>query len=67
MHALAHGMGGDVIEFFHNIFTNFRGATAFGTFANKIIHEVASFRLDWYKPKSYLRSGWVGENTMAFL
>jgi hypothetical protein len=41
MHALAHGMGGDVIEFFRDIFTNFKGATAFGTFANKIIHEVA--------------------------
>lgn len=67
MHALAHGMGGDVMEFFHNIFTNFKVATAFGTFANKIIHEVASFRLDWCKPKSYPRSGWVGENIMAFL
>jgi hypothetical protein len=39
MHSFAHGMGGDVMEFFHNIFTNFKVATAFGTFANKIIHE----------------------------
>ena len=67
MHALAHGMGKDVIQFFHDIFTNFKVATAFGTFANKIIHEVASFRLDWCKPKSYPVSGWVGENMMAFL
>lgn len=67
MHALAHGMGGDVMVFFHDIFTNFKRGEAFGTFANKIIHEVASFRLDWCKPKSYPRSGWVGENIMAFL
>ena len=67
LHALAHGMGGDVIEFFHGILTGFKRGNGFGNFVNATISDVASFGLDWCKPKKYPKSAWVGENIMAFL
>ena len=67
MHALAHGIGGDVIEFFHGILTGFKRGNGFGNFVNATISDVASFGLDWCKPKTYPKSAWVGENIMSFL
>ena len=67
MHALAHGIGGDVIQFFHEIFASMKRATDFTKFANDIILDIAGFGLDWCKPKTYPKSAWVGENIMAFL
>ena len=67
MHALAHGIGGDVIEFFEKILTSLKRDAAFGRFVNAIIRDIASFNLSWCKPKTYPKKAWVGENIMAFL
>ena len=67
MHALAHGQGGDVIEFNHNILTSFERGAAFTKYVNVTLSDIAGFRLDWCKPKTYPKSAWVGENIMAFL
>ena len=67
MHALAHGMGDDVIQFNHAILTNFKRGSKFAKIANETLLEIAFFNLDWCKPKSYPKSAWVGENIMAFM
>lgn len=67
MHALAHGIGDDVIHFIHSILTEFKQGTAYGDFANDIISDIDAFNLDWCKPKTYPKSAWVGENIMAYL
>ena len=56
-----------MIEFFHGILTGFKRGNGFGNFVNATISDVASFGLDWCKPKKYPKSAWVGENIMAFL
>ena len=67
MHALAHGIGDDVIHFIHSILTEFKQGNTYGVFANGIISEIEAFNLDWCKLKSYPKSAWVGENIMAYL
>ena len=67
LHLLAHGIGDDVIHLNHSILTSQGAATDFARFANRILADIASFNLDWCKPKLYPKSAWIGENVMAFV
>ena len=67
MHAIAHGIGPDVMEIWRLILAHKNRYKPFVDFANKILDDVASFRLDWCKVKSLPKGGWVAENCMAFI
>ncbi len=67
LHAMAHGIGDDVIEFTDNILKSNERGKKYADFANEILKDVASFQLSWCKPKTYPKSAWVGENVMAYL
>ena len=67
LHLLAHGIGDDVIHLNHSILTSQGAAADFTRFANRILSDIASFNLDWCKPKLYPKSAWIGENIMAFV
>ena len=67
MHGLAHGIIPDVMDILHTILSHHKKFTAFVAFANPILHDVASFRLDYVKVKSLPKAAWVGENSMAYM
>ena len=67
LHAMAHGIGDDVIEFTDNILKSNDRGKKYADFVNEILKDVASFQLSWCKPKMYPKSAWVGENIMAYL
>ena len=67
MHGLAHGIIPDVMDILHTILSHHKKFTAFVAFANPILHDVASFRLDYCKVKSLPKAAWVGENSMAYM
>jgi hypothetical protein len=67
MHAIAHGMVPDVMDFVHRILSQWKKFTDFTNFANPIISDIAKFGLDWLKLKSLPKSAWIGENSMAYM
>jgi len=67
MHALAHGIIPDVMDILHTILSHHKKYAAFIAFANPILYDVASFRLDYCKVKSFPKAAWVGENSMAYM
>jgi len=67
MHALAHGIVPDVMDIVHSILIHYKKYTAFINFANPILEEITSFRLDYCKIKSLPKAAWVGENSMAYM
>ena len=67
MHALAHGIVPDVMDIVHSILIHYKKYTAFINFANPILEEITSFRLDYCKIKSLPKAVWVGENSMAYM
>lgn len=67
MHALAHGIVPDVMDIIHSIFTHYKKYKAFIDFANPILEEIISLRLDYCKLKSLPKAAWVGENSMAYM
>jgi hypothetical protein len=67
MHGLAHGIVPDSDNIIQTIFKNHGLCTRFYTMANKIIDDVASFRLDWCKVKTLPKAAWIGENSMAYM
>ena len=67
MHALAHGIIADCMDIIHQIFAHHKKATAFFNFANVILEQVTSCRLDYCKVKSLPKAAWVGENTMGYM
>ena len=67
MHAIGHGMGADIIEFFEQILTSQKKGNDFTKFANKIIEDISDFKLSWCKVLRYPKKGWVAENVMAYM
>ena len=67
MHGLAHGIIPDVMDILHTILSHHKKYAAFIAFANPILYDVASFRLDYCKVKSLPKAAWVGENSMAYM
>ena len=67
MHGVAHGIIPDVMVILHTILSHHKKLTAFIDFANPILHDVASFGLDYCKVKSLPKANWVAENSMAFM
>ena len=67
LHNLAHGIIADVIAAIHSILSAKHKFDAFTRFGNKILSEVASFKLDFCKVKLLPKTAWVGENTMGYM
>ena len=67
MHGLAHGTIPDSDNINQKIFKNHGLCARYYTMANKIISDVASFRLDWCKVKTLPKAAWIGENSMAYM
>ena len=67
MHAIAHGMVPDVMDFVHRILSHWKKFTEFTKFANVILSDIAMFRLDWCKPKPLPKAAWIGENSMGYM
>ena len=67
MHGLAHGIIPDVMDILHAILSHQKRFTDFIAFANLILHDVTSFRLDYFKIKSLPKAAWAGENSMAYM
>ena len=67
LHAMAHGVGDDAIQFTDSILKSNDRGKKYADFVNEILKDVASFQLSWCKPKMYPKSAWVGENVMAYL
>ena len=66
MHALAHGIITDTMNIFHQIFARYKKFEAFLWFANPVLEDVSSMRLDYCKVKSLPKAAWVGENVMGY-
>ena len=67
MHGLVHGIIPDVMDILHSILSHHKKLTAFNDFENLIMHDVASFGLDYCNVKSRSKANWVAENSMAFM
>jgi len=66
MHGMAHGMIPDVMEITHAIFSKYSKKKPFYDYANVILADVATFRLDYCKLKTLPKAAWVGENVMGY-
>ena len=66
MHGLAHGIIPDCMEITHTIFAKYKKRQSFFDYANPILEDVASFRLDYCKLKTLPKAAWVGENVMGY-
>ena len=67
MHGLCHGMIPNVMEIIHRIFKKYGKMATFCDYANPILSDLASFRLDYCKLKCLPKTAWVGENSMSFM
>ena len=67
MHGVAHGMIPDVMDIIHQIFSKYGKAASFYNYANTVLGDVATFRLDYLKPKALPKAAWVSENSMGFM
>ena len=67
MHGLGHGIIPDVMEIVHSVFKRYGKLASFINFANEILSDVASFRLDYCKLKILPKAAWVGENSMSYM
>ena len=67
MHALAHGIGPDVLQIVLTIFSHFCQQKFFFDYANPMIEQIISLRLEHWKLKSLPKAAWVGENMMGFM
>jgi len=67
MHALAHGIGPDVLQLVLNIFSHFHKKTAFFDYANPMVGQIISLRLEHWKLKLLPKAAWVGEHMMGFM
>ena len=67
LHGLGHGMIPDVMLIVHLIFSKYGKRTKFYEYANSVIEDIASFRLDYCKAKALPKAAWVGEHSMAFM
>ena len=67
MHGLCHGIIPDVMEIIHRIFKKYGKMATFCDYANPILSDLASFRLDYCKLKCLPKTAWVGENSMSFM
>ena len=67
MHALANGFGPDVLQIVLNIFSHFLQKKVFFDFANPMIGQIISLRLEHWKLNLVPTTAWVGENMMGFM
>ncbi len=67
MHAIAHNMKAHVMDFHHQILSKWKKFNDFVGFANEIITDIETFKLEWCKVKSLPKASWIGENKMAFV
>lgn len=67
MHAIAHSMIPETMDFIHAVFTKWKKLTNYVTFANTIIDDLSSFNLDWLKIKPVPKKAWIGENSMGYM
>ena len=67
MHAIAHNMTAHVMDFHHQILSKWKKFYDFVGFANEIISDIETFKLEWCKVKSLPKASWIGENKMAFV
>ena len=67
MHAIAHNMTAHVMDFHHQILSKWKKFNEFVGFANEIISDIETFKLDWCKVKTLPKAAWIGENKMGFV
>ena len=67
LHGLGHGMIPDVMFIVQQIFSHHNKFTPFVRYANTILDDISSFRLDYCKIKNLPKSAWVGENVMGYM
>ena len=67
LHAIGHGMIPDVMFIVQQIFLQHNKFTPFVRYANTILDDISTFRLDYCKVKSLPKAAWVGENCMAYM
>ena len=67
MHGFGHGILPDTMNIIHHILSRYKKFTAFVTFANEILIDIESFRLDYCKVKTLPKAAWVSENSMAYM
>lgn len=67
MHAIAHNMTAHVMDFHHQILSKWKKFNEFVGFANEIISDIETFKLEWCKVKTLPKASWIGENKMAFV
>ena len=67
LHALGHGMIPDVMYIVQQIFSHHNKYQAFVRYANVILDDLASLRLEYLKLKSLPKAAWVGENCMSYM
>jgi hypothetical protein len=67
MHASAHNMTAHVMDFHHQILSKWKKFNDFIGFANEIISDIETFKLEWCKVKSLPKASWIGKNKMGFV
>ena len=67
LHGIGHGMIPDVMNIANQILSHYGKLTSFCKYANTILDDIGSFRLDYCKVKNLPKAAWVGENSMAFM
>ena len=67
MHASAHNMTAHVMDFHHQILSKWKKFNDFIGFANEIISDIETFKLEWCKGKSLPKASWIGKNKMGFV
>ena len=66
MHKIGHGVLPSVLELTEAVFSEHKLWTSFEKFANPILKDIASFRLDWCKVKSVPRANWLNEDDFGY-
>ena len=64
---IAHNMTAHVMDFHHQILSKWKKCNDFIGFANEIIYDIETFKLEWCKVKHLPKASWIGENKMAFV
>ena len=67
IHAIAHNMTAHVMDFHHQILSKWKKFNDFIGFANEIIYDIETFKLEWCKVKRLPKASWIGEHKMAFV
>ena len=66
LHHLFHGIVPACLAAANDFMTEFNLLSTFENVVNKHLSEIATFRIDWSKPKNLPKKGWLGENSLAF-